>query len=61
MCTYSYYIVRLNGTSLDEDFRGFIIQARTVEDNTPVGSFNDRNSYHLACTNNVRMVKETAL
>ena len=45
--------VRLRGTSVDRDFRGFIIQARTLADNSTVGSFNSGSLHQQVCSNNV--------
>lgn len=44
--TLSFYgfTVVLSGTSENMDFRGFIIQARTVADGSPVGQFMTDNS-----------------
>lgn len=53
--TITFYtsIVQLKGTSKDSNFRGFLIQARTVGDGSAVGSF-DRGTLHKqVCTNEV--------
>ena len=47
------YVVQLKGTSRNRNFRGFLIQARTVGDDSPVGSFNSGTSHKQVCTNNV--------
>lgn len=47
--------VKLSGTPLNQNFRGFLIQARTVGDNSSVGSFKNGSVCKQLCTNNVRM------
>ena len=44
-----------NATANNTDFRGFIIQARTMADGSPVGQFMTGNStdQQVQCTNNV--------
>ena len=39
----------LSGGTENQDFRGFIIQARRVADDSPVGLFVDDDDYHLLC------------
>ena len=34
-----YSAVVLSGTNANEDFRGFLIQGRTMADGSPVGTF----------------------
>ena len=53
--TIAFYIclVQLRGTSKDSNFRGFLIQARTVVDGSAVGSFDNGTLYQQVCTNEV--------
>ena len=53
--TIAFYtcLVQLRGISRDINFRGFLIQARTVVDDSAVGSFNNGTLYQQACTNEV--------
>ena len=51
MC--NFFIVLLSGTSLDRNFRGFLIQARTVGDNSSVGSFDSGILHQQVCSGNV--------
>jgi len=48
------HAVIMKGTS-DPNFRGFLIQARTCADDTPVGNFSDPGdiSYQQVCNGNV--------
>ena len=45
----------LSGTDANMDFRGFIIQARTMADDSPVGQFmiGTNTDQQLLCTGNV--------
>ena len=47
------YLVQLRGTSRDSNFKGFLIQARTVVDGSAVGSFDSGTLHQQACTNEV--------
>ena len=52
-----FYTVPINPTT-GTNFRGFMIQAQTLADRSPVGAFiltdGDSSYYRLACDNNVR-------
>ena len=50
-----YFVVQLKGTPRNRNFRGFLIQARTVGDDSPVGSFNSGTLHQQVCTNNVSL------
>jgi len=51
------FVVMISGTSSDNDFRGFLIQAITCADETPVGMFMQPSGsdaeYQQACNGNV--------
>jgi len=49
---FSLHTVIIRGAS-DPNFRGFLIQARTCADDTPVGTFNSGDIYQQLCTSNV--------
>ena len=53
--TIAFYtcLVQLRGTSRDSNFRGFLIQARTVVDGSAVGSFDNGTLHQQVCTNEV--------
>lgn len=54
MLLFIYPIVILSGSSGNADFRGFLIQGRTMATNTAVGTFVDNGGdQRTACTNNV--------
>ena len=46
-------VVKLKGTSKDSDFTGFLIQARTVGDDSPVGTFDSGTLHKQVCTGKV--------
>ena len=46
---YDHAVV-LSGGTMSPDFRGFIIQARRVADDSPVGLFVDGDDYQPLCT-----------
>ena len=43
----------LSGGTQNTDFRGFIIQARRMADDLPVGLFLDGDDYHVLCSDDV--------
>ena len=47
------YTVMLSGGTSNTDFRGFIIQARTMADNSPVGEFMAGSNSQPQCTSDV--------
>ena len=47
------YAVMLSGGTTNTDFRGFIIQARTMADDSPVGEFMAGSNSQPQCTNDV--------
>ena len=50
---FSLHTVIIRGAS-DPNFRGFLIQARTCADDTPVGTFiSPGDGYQQVCTSNV--------
>lgn len=53
---FYYHIVLLYAGTTDPDFRGFVIQARTMADGSAVGTFtvgNGVTDQRTACTDNV--------
>ena len=47
------YTVMLSGGTTNTDFRGFIIQASTMADDSPVGEFMIGSNSRPQCTSNV--------
>ena len=44
----------LSGTANDTNFRGFLVQGRTMADNSPIGTFtNNGGDQQLVCEENV--------
>ena len=54
LLSYAFTVV-LSGTPANMDFRGFLIQARTMADGSPVGQFmtDGSNDQQSRCTGNV--------
>ena len=46
----------LSGTAQNSNFRGFIIQAQRVADDSPVGQFMNGNNYQPRCMDNVGFI-----